>query len=132
MDDNQADRLNKALDAKYASADLDKLVSESGLEPEQKNGLLRLLQRFEELFSSTLGTFNMEPYNIELAEGAKPYHLKRPYTILQAYLKTVKLEVERLLKLEILERINDSEWAAGAFIITKNTRLYAFKQTSEN
>ena len=29
----------------------------------------------------------MEPYNIELAEGAKPYHLKRPYTIPQAYSK---------------------------------------------
>ena len=46
----------------------------------------------------------MEPYNIELVEGAKPYHLKRTYTIPQAYLKTVKLEVEQLVKLGILEK----------------------------
>ena len=51
----------------------------------------------------------METYNIELTKGAKPYHLKRSYTIPQAYLKTVKLEVERLVKLGILEKINDSE-----------------------
>ena len=50
MDDNEADRLKKILDAKYDPADLDKLVSESGLKPKQKIGLLRLLQRFEELF----------------------------------------------------------------------------------
>ena len=79
MDDDEADRLKKILDAKYDPANLDKIVAESGLKPEQKIGLLRLLQRFEELFDGALGTFNMEPYNIELAEGAKPYHLKRPY-----------------------------------------------------
>ena len=76
MDDDEADRLKKILDAKYDPADLDKLVAESGLKTEQKNRLLRLLQRFEELFNETLGTFNMEPYIIDLAEGAKPYHLK--------------------------------------------------------
>ena len=37
MDDDEADRLKKILDAKYDPADLDKLVSESGLKPEQKN-----------------------------------------------------------------------------------------------
>ena len=51
----------------------------------------------------------MEPYNIELAEGAKPYHLKRSYTIPQAYLITVKREVEQLVKLRVLARINDYE-----------------------
>ena len=101
-------------------------MAESGLSPDYKIGLLRLLQRFEELFDGTLGTFKMDPYDIELADGAKPYHLKRAYTIPQAYLKTVKLEVERLVKLGVLEKINDSEWAAGAFVIAKKDNTIRF------
>ena len=126
LDDEAADRLKKILDAKYDPADLDKLVAESGLNDDYKIGLLRLLQRFEELFDGTLGTFNMDPYDIELVEGAQPFHLKRAYTIPQAYLKTVKLEVERLVQLGILEKINDSEWAAGAFIIPKKDGTVRF------
>ena len=61
----------------------------------------------------------MKPYNIELADGATPYHLKRPYTIPHAYMQTVKQEVERLVKLGVLKKINDSEWACGTFIIPK-------------
>ena len=34
-------------------------------------------KKYEELFDGTLGTFDMEPYNIELIEGATPYHLKK-------------------------------------------------------
>ena len=126
LDDDNADHLKKILDAKYQPADLDKIVAESGLSPDYKIGLLRLLQRFEELFDGTLGTFKMDPYDIELADGAKPYHLKRAYTIPQAYLKTVKLEVERLVKLGVLEKINDSEWAAGAFVIAKKDNTIRF------
>ena len=126
LDDEEADRLKKILDAKYEPADLDELVAKSGLSPEYKIGLLRLLQRFEELFDGTLGTFQMDPYDVELAEGAKPYHLKRPYTIPQAYIKTVKMEIERLVKLGILRKINDSEWATGAFIIPKKDGTVRF------
>ena len=50
MDNNEADRLKIILDTKYEPDSLNKLVTESGLEPEQKISLLRLLQRFKELF----------------------------------------------------------------------------------
>ena len=63
------------------------MVAECDLNADQKIGLLQLLQKYEELFDGTLGTFDMEPYNIELAEGTTPYHLKRAYTIPQAYHK---------------------------------------------
>ena len=59
MDDNEADRLKKIVDAKYDPADLDKLVAESSLGPEQMIGLLRLLQRFEKIYDNKLGTLNM-------------------------------------------------------------------------
>ena len=123
---DSADRLKKILDAKYEPANLEELVGNSKLSPDQKIGLLHLLQKYEDLFDGSLGTFQMDSYNIELAEGAKPYHLKRAYTVPQAYLKTVKLEVERLCKLGILEKINDSEWAAGTFIIPKKDGTVRF------
>ena len=126
-DDDAADRIKKILDAKYEPADLDKLVEEcQHLTAEQRLQLLALLKRFEDLFDGTLGTFNMEPYNIELVEGAKPFHLKRAYTVPQAYIKTLKLEVQRLVELDILEEINDSEWAAGTFIIPKKDATVRF------
>ena len=63
------------------------MVLECNLNADQKIVLLQLLQKYEELFDGTLGTFGMKTYNIELAEGATPYRLKREYTIPQAYLK---------------------------------------------
>ena len=68
----------------------------------------------------------MEPYNIELADGATPYYLKRPYTIPHAYMQTVKHEVERLVKLGVLKKMNKSEWACGTFIISKTDESVRF------
>ena len=120
IDEDAADRLKKILDAKYEPADLKQLVNDCyELLPDQRQDLFDLLKQFEDLFDGTLGEFQMEPYNIELAVGAMPYHLKRPYTIPYVYVQTVKQEVERLVKLRVLKKINDSEWACGNFIITK-------------
>jgi hypothetical protein len=124
--DDSADRVRKILDAKYEPAKLDEIVAECDLSPDQKIRLLSLLEKYESLFDGTLGTLNMEPYDIELADDAKPYHLKRAYTVPQAYIKTLKMEVERLVELGILEEINDSEWAAGTFIIPKKDATVRF------
>ena len=43
MDDNEEDRLKRALDATYDSAGLDKSVHKSDVEPEHNIGLLWLL-----------------------------------------------------------------------------------------
>ena len=92
----------------------------------KKIELLQILQKYEELFDGTLGTFDMEPYNIELAEGATPFHLKRACTVPQAYLKRTKVEVDRLCSLGILEEINDSEWAVSTFIVPKKDQTILF------
>ena len=44
------------------------------LSDDEKNQLHALLKKYEHLFDGTLGTWNNKPYNIELKEGAKPYH----------------------------------------------------------
>ena len=118
-EDDSADRIKKILDAKYEPADLEQVIAATNLSQDQKNSLLQLLQRYEDLFDGTLGTFNMKSYDIELNDNVTPYHLKRAYTVPQAYIATLKNEVKRLCDLDILEEINNSEWAAGTFIIPK-------------
>ena len=46
--------------------------------------------------------------------------------ISKAYLMIVKLEVEGLAKLRFLEKINDSERVAGAFIIPRRDKALRF------
>ena len=65
----------------YDSADSDKVVAESVLDPDHKIGLLRLSQIFDKLYFDTLDTFNMESCDIELSEQAKPHLLKRVYNV---------------------------------------------------
>ena len=51
-----------------------------------------MLNKFETLFDRTLGTWKGTKYNIELQEGAKPYH-GRPYSVPKAYEQSFRLEV---------------------------------------
>ena len=37
-----------------------------------------MLQRYEALFDGTLGTWNCTKLDLELKEGATPYHAKAP------------------------------------------------------
>ena len=73
--------LQKILDAKYAPADLDEVVQTCGhLTEDKKCQLHALLSKYKHLFDGTLGTWQKEPYNIELKEGVKPYH-SRPFPV---------------------------------------------------
>jgi len=112
-------RLKKILDAKYKPADLDELVRQcEHLDRDQQQQLLTLLYKYEALFDGTLGTWRNEPYDIELREGVKPYH-SRPFPIPKVHERTLKIELERLVKIGVLKRKNNSEWAAPTFIIPK-------------
>ena len=59
----------------------------------KQTGLVELLNKFETLFDGTLGTWKGTKYNIELQEGAKPYH-GRPYSVPKAYEQSFRLEVD--------------------------------------
>ena len=95
--------LQKILDAKYAPVDLDALVQACRLLTEDKKCQLHaLLCKYKHLFDGTLGTWNNEPYNIELMEGAKPYY-SRPFPIPKIHECTLKVELDRLIKLGVLK-----------------------------
>ena len=68
---------------------------------------------------------NNEPYNIELKEGAKPYH-SRPFPIPKIHERTLKVELDRLINLGVLKRINASKWATPTFIISKKDATVRF------
>ena len=96
-------RLKKILDAKYEAADLAKVVSACDyLNADEQSQLLTLLRKYEHLFDGTLGTWNNEPYNIELKEGAKPYH-SMPFPIPKVHEHTLKVELNRLVEIGVLK-----------------------------
>ena len=118
--------LQKILDAKYATADLNAALQTCRhLTEDEKSQLHALLCKYEHLFDSTLGTWNNEPYNIELKEGAKPYH-SRPFPVPKIHEPTLKVDLDRLVKLGVLKQINDSKWATPTFIISKKDATVRF------
>jgi hypothetical protein len=120
-------KYQQILDAKHEKADLPSVVAEhSHLNGEEQKQLLRLLTQFEDLFYGSLGTYNGRNYDIELKEGAEPFHSKRPYTVPRAYERQFLTEVEQLCQLGILRKINRSEWAAGTFVIPKKNHIDSF------
>jgi hypothetical protein len=95
--------LKKILDAKYEAADLDKVVRACEyLDSNEQQQLLALLHKYEHLFDGTLGTWNNEPYDIELKDGAKPYH-SWPFLIPKVHEHTLKIELDQLVKIGVLK-----------------------------
>ena len=113
---------------KYVPADLDKVVQTCGhLTDFKKNRLLHaLLNEYDHLFDGTLGTWWKEPHNIELKEGAKPYH-SRPFPFPKKYTWAhSKSRVGKTHQIGSVKQINASEWAAPTFIISKKDATVRF------
>ena len=110
-------RMKKILDAKYEKADLIQITENlKYLNREKQKKLLKLLKRYEDLFDGTLGTWQGNPYHVELKPGMRPYHAK-PFPIPKAYEQTLRKEVDRLIQLGVLKKVNNSEWAAPLRIL---------------
>ena len=83
-----------------------------------KNSLLELLLEYEKMFDETLRKYTCSNYSIELKEDAKPYHAKH-FPIPTSHKPTLKKEVNRLIKIGVLKKINNTQSAAPTFIIPK-------------
>ena len=71
------ERLKKILDAKYEAADLEEICRDQPeLSRDEQDRLLRLLLKYESLFDGTLGTWTGSKVDVELNEGAEPYHAR--------------------------------------------------------
>jgi transposase InsO family protein len=103
--------------AKYQKANLHECIPTT-LNKQEGDQLLHLLEDFEELFEGKLGTFDIDPIDVDVISGAKPI-CKRPYPIPRAHLQPMKMEVERLEQLGILQKESDSPWGAPSFGVLK-------------
>ena len=103
-------RTVEILDASYENANLAEFLDKTcgHLSSIQRNSMLKLLTKYEELFDGTLGDFDTDPVSLELKKDASAYH-GRPYPIPHSQLKVFKKEVERLCELGVLKRQPESE-----------------------
>ena len=85
----------------------------------------KLLKRYKDLFDGTLGKWKNSAYEIELKEGATPYH-SQPYLVPQAYKAMFHKEVLQLCEISVLKKVNHSEWAAPTFLIPKKDQTVQF------
>ena len=80
--------------------------------------MLKLLQKFKELFYGTLGTYKIDPVDSELKEDVNPI-CSRPSPIPKAHKKVFKKEVENLFLPRFRERSNDINWLKSNKMISK-------------
>ena len=107
------------LDAKYEWTDITKLVNDMAhLDQAKKDDLLSLLQRHAKMFDETLGAYPHKKFHIDIDSKAKPTYA-RPYPIPRIHLNTFKNELEHLIRIGVLVRQQESEWASPTFIIPK-------------
>jgi len=117
--EDAAHRVKHILDAKHDKADVEKICEEQAeLDKQQREQLAALLHKCEALFDGQLGRWHGQEVKLELQEGAKPCHA-RAYNAPRCHAQTLKAEVDRLVKIGVLNKVNGSEWAAPAFIIPK-------------
>ena len=110
------------LDADYSAVDIDAMVSTyDHLEKSEQTKLSDVLHRHGLLFQGGLGTcVNVRPIDLELIEGAKPYHA-RPYPVPRIHEVKTKKEIDRMVAIGVLKKDFNSPWAAATFIQPKKT-----------
>jgi hypothetical protein len=121
------ERATRILDAKYSKADLRLVVRDNckHLKVDQQKKLLQLFTNYESLFDGTLGDWKTKPVSFQLKEGASPYH-GQAFPVPKIHKDTLIEEVDRLVKLGVLERQPASEWASPLFIMPKKNRTVPF------
>lgn len=81
--------------------------------------LQNLLSQFKEVFSDRLGCFNQYKIRLRLKQEAKPIFFKaRPVPF--ALKEKIDKEIDRLLKSNVIESVNQSEYASPIVPVLKN------------
>ena len=71
-----SERVKRILDAKYDKADLTEICQgQDQLNETDQQKLQTLLERYEDIFDGTLGTWKGTKVELDLVEGAKPYQM---------------------------------------------------------
>ena len=90
---SSTDRIKEILDAKYEAADLAEICRlQQHLSSDKQAKLKASLEKCDWLFDGTLGTWNLEPVELELLPDATPHHA-RPYPVPRCHQETLRMEV---------------------------------------
>ena len=118
--------MKRIIDAKYTKSDL-KTIAESSthLDPQERNELYTLLNKYEYLFGVNLGTWHGKPYDIKLKADAEAYHGK-PFPVPRIHELTFKQELDRLEAPNVIKKFNRSQWGAPTFLISKKDSIVRF------
>ena len=76
------------------------------------------MKKYECLFDGNIGTWNYKPYDIKLKLDAEPYHGK-PFPVPRMHELTFKQELDQIEYLNIIKKVNCSQWDAPTFIIPR-------------
>ena len=103
----------------YERSDLQENVDKcTYLTQSQQQQLFQLLSKFPKLFDGELKTFNGPPIHLELIDNPTPVR-SWAYPIPRSQLQVFKQELDRLVRIGVVERAKHSEWIAGTFITAK-------------
>jgi len=124
--EDAAHRVKRILDAKCDKADVEKICEEQAeLDKQQCEQPAVLLHKCEALFDGQSGRWHGQEVKLELQEGAKPYHACACNTP-RCHAQTLEAEVEHLVKIGVLKKVNRSEWVAPAIVIPKKAGSVRF------
>ena len=109
-------RMHIILYAKYKNNHLNTVMPElcQHLNGVERYRLLNLLRKIEDLFGGTFGTWNTTLVEFQLNDNSRPV-CSQPYPIPRVHGLIKKKEVERLVRLGVIEEANESEWGAPSF-----------------
>ena len=88
------------------------------LQSQDKNKLLDLFSKYENLFNGELGTVPGEPVKLKLKSDVMPY-AARPYTVPKAIEYIAKQELQDLVDIGVFIEGIHSEWASPSFFRKK-------------
>jgi hypothetical protein len=125
--EQEMQRMTDIIDAKHKKADLHNIAySADHLTSSKQSSLLALLKKYKDLFDGTLSTLTGKPHDIELKDNVEPHHA-RPFPVPKIHEPTLKSELDRLCTLNVLKRVNRSQWGAPTFIVPKEDGTVRFR-----
>ena len=121
------ERVSQILDAKYAPVDPWTICEAcTNLDEYQRMDLHEVLKKHSSLFDGTLGKWKNVQQKLELKDkNSSPFVLK-PYPVPVKNKATLMLELDRLCKIGVLRKVNNSEYQSPSTIIPKKDQTVRF------
>ena len=121
------ERVSQILEAKYAPVTPEQILENcSHLTDAQKQLLKPVLYKHMRLFDGTLGKWKGVQHRLELRDPKSPPFACRPYPVPVKNKQTLMVEINRLCKIGVLRKVNNSKYQSPSTIIPKKDLTVQF------